>query len=244
MPRPSGRRLLVGEMADAGLGSHVTYLTAQGTRPKLRGSIRRKVTTGKVTARYVKSCMQRMSQHRWLASTLTFSSSLSAGSVQCLNDMNQGTANATRLANQTAFTELEYTLQPTTVTSQGFDTVRVVVFKDNQPEGALPTVAQLLCTATPYSCFNPDLVGNQARPRFTVLANHLEVVDNYTPFTSVTSTGGGIFAGKIKLNFTSTYEGNAGTSADLQTNGLYVMVITSGASTSVTGHYCLKYIEV
>lgn len=233
---------MIGEMSESG----PVYLTAKGTAPRLRGSVavRKTKYAGKVTGLHLEKAFERFMQHRWLAANLSLGPSLVAGLVTPLNDMAQGTANAQRLANQTRFESLEYALQPGASCNAGWDAIRMFIFQDTQPEGALPTITQLLCASNPYSCFNPDLVGNQARPRFRILANHLVTGNNTTPFTtSSTYFGFPIVTGHLRLGFTTTYEGDAGTVSDIQTNGLFLAVISSGTLSNVAGNYCLKYIQ-
>jgi len=128
--------------------------------------------------------------------------------------------------------------------ANGYEAGRLVLFRDSQPEGALPTTAELLCSATTGSCFNPDLVGNQDQPRFKVLANHYFAWQNKTPYTSAQSFVSPILTGRIRLDFTSTYTGNAGTYADLQTNGLYFLAITGGSTTTLTLETCVKFLRM
>jgi hypothetical protein len=141
--------------------------------------------------------------------------------------------------------ELEYAGYFETTVTQTFEEVRMVVFRDSQPEGALPTAAELLCAASARSCFNPDLVGNQDLPRFKILANHYLTYNNVTPYTTGSNFTSTPLAGRIKLDFTSTYVGNAGTYADIQTNGLYVLFYAGNSSTTYAlFDFCLKYLKM
>jgi hypothetical protein len=209
----------------------------------VRGA-RQRVKNVRVGTAKVRQLMMDCAERVWLHEALSLSS-LTSGLVTPLNDLAQGTANAQRLGNQTRFVELEYAGYFSTVTTSGAEVVRFVIFKDTQPEGALPTVAELLCTGSTTSCFNPDLVGNQSRPRFVVLANRLETYVNRTPFSAAGTTFlSKPFCGRITLDMTTTYEGNAGTYADIQTNGLYLLVYAGQSTTDFVGDVCLKYLRM
>jgi hypothetical protein len=182
-------------------------------------------------------------QRQWLHTTYT-GLPTSSGTVVPLNDLNQGTGVSQRQGNQVRFLELEYCAYVQSLCTSGADAIRFVILQDHQPEGAVPTVAALLCAATTNSCFNPDLVGNQDQPRFKVLSNHFFTYNNPGPFTSVQTYNSPPITGRVKLNFTSTYVGNAGTSADLQTNGLYFLAITNTSNGTLVGDFCLKFLRM
>jgi len=206
-----------------------------GSRQKVKGIVR--------SVPGIRKLMMECAERAWLHEAFSLGS-LTAGTVSCLNDLSQGTANANRLGNQTRWVELEYAGYFSTTSTTGFEEARLVIFKDTQPDGALPTAAELLCTTAPTSCFNPDLVGNQERPRFIVLANHLAVYQNKTPFTTGQNYSSEPICGRIRLDMTSTYEGNAGTFADLQTNGLYLLALSQQTTTTLVLDVCLKYLRM
>jgi hypothetical protein len=205
-----------------------------------RASTRQK-TSGKMS---VRKLMLECAQRQWLHQVLSASVPGTAGTVYPLNDLVQGTTVSTRLGDQVRFVEFEYCGFLACPVTNGYEAGRVVLFRDSQPSGVLPTVAELLCTASTGSCFNPDLVGNQNLPRFKILANHYFVWQNETPFTTTQSFVSPVITGRVRLDFTSTYIGNAGTYADLQTNGLYFLAITGGASTTLTMDSCLKFLRM
>jgi hypothetical protein len=187
--------------------------------------------------------MLECAQRQWLHEAFNLTPT-STGLVTPLNDLNQGTTVSTRVGNQVRFLELEYAGTFNTLASVGGDECRLVFFRDMQPEGALPTPSQLLCGLTPRSCFNPDLVGNQDQPRFKVLANHYITTNNPGPFTATQMYFSVPLTGRFRLDFTSTYVGNAGTYADIQTNGLYVLAIVDSASTTLNLDVCLKFAKM
>ncbi len=243
MPRGAGRKLLIGEMGEMG---PPVLLNARAVPPKLRGSVRsaRKRSGGRVSGSQVRSALYQIAQRAWLHASLTLGPSIAGGIVSPVNDMSQGAANAQRLTNQVRFVELEYCFVPQTPSAQAYDIVRLIILRDTQPDGNLPTAAEFLCATNTFSCFNPDLVGNQSQPRFIVLANHLVTYQNKTPFTTGQSFCGPAISGRLSLNFTTTYEGNAGTYADIQTNGLYIFAITQTTATFLNGDTCLKYLRM
>lgn len=235
------RSLLVGEISET---SPLTMARMTPTSPavRLRGSVKqtRSRRAGRVTGSQVRSCMYQIAQKRWIAASSAITPGLS-GTFQTLNDMTQGSANGNRLGNQVRFMELEYTLIPH-LNADSADAVRIVLFRDTQPEGSTPTVAELLCSSTVGSCFNPDFVGNQAQPRFAILSNHLVHMSQASGTNQ--DVVGPVVARKVRLGFTTTYTGNAGTVSDIQTNGLFFFLSSSGANATVNLSYCLKYIDL
>jgi len=193
----------------------------------------------------VRQLMLDCAQREWLHISSSITSGVSSGVVTPLNDLSQGTANSTRLGNQTRWVELEYCGYGYTPVTDASEALRFVIFKDTQPEGALPTVSELLCAANSSSCFNPDLVGNQERPRFVILSNVFRIWNNPGPFsTGAQNTLSEAISGRLRLDMTTTYEGNAGTYADIQTNGLYFLVIGNNSGTGVFMEFCLKYLRM
>jgi hypothetical protein len=191
----------------------------------------------------VRRLMLECAQRQWLHTALSVTPT-SSGQVTPLNDLNQGTTVSSRLGNQVRFLELEYAGCSNTLCTAGYDEIRLVIFVDRQPESLLPTPAELLCVVSPRSCFNPDLVGNQDQPRFKILANHYLTVNNPGPFTATQGYASQPVSGRIRLDFTSTYVGNAGTYADLQTNGLYCLTVAASSATGINLDFCLKFVRM
>lgn len=221
--------------------------TPREQKVMLRGSVksRARYASKKIPRKMIRSCMYAQAQLRWTAVTQSFGST--TGVFQLLNGLTQGTAVNNRVGNQVRFLELEYTgiASFNASPSIGTDQIRVVVLKDTQPNGAAPTTTELLCLTSQNSCFNPDFVGNQARPRFNILANHLLCLNNPGPInTSSDVVVSHIVAGKLKLDFTTTYTADAGTVADIQTNSLYCFCITGTSQSTLALTTCLKWIDV
>lgn len=221
-----------------------------GATYNLRGSAPKRYKrfgpSKKAMARYIKTCMYRSAQLKWFSISGTTPASTSGG-LTLLNAMQQGTSQGTRIGNQVRFLELEATFTAQLKANSGVeetDVVRVVVFKDRQPNGANPTVLELLCVASPLSCFNPDNIGNQAQSRFQVMWN-----TTFDLKLQGGDAGSGVLVDSItksrvlKLDFTSTYTGNAGTISDLEINSLYLFTIANTASSQVQYAMCLKWVD-
>jgi hypothetical protein len=188
--------------------------------------------------------MEACAERAWVHTQISASAPLAGGVVLPLNDMAQGTGNAQRINNQTRFVSIEYAGEFITPVTSGSECARFVLFKDTQPSGALPTATQLLCAAESFSCFNPDLVGNSERPRFVVLHNVLHTYQNTTPYTTTQSYRSPPITGRVPLDMTTVYEGNAGTYSDIQTNGLYLLLYTDTSGSAFNGSFCLKYLRM
>lgn len=121
-----------------------------------------------------------------------------------------------------ARTEISATPAATTVSSQQG---RIMLIYDDQPNGALPAITDILNTADPASQLNLN-----NRDRFRVLKDKCFAFD---PYLQSASASAQIFSVRIyrKLNIDCTFNGvNGGTIADIQTGALLLAYVGSNAA--------------
>lgn len=105
--------------------------------------------------------------------------------------------------------------------------LRMIIFVDNQPNGAVPVVADLLVSASPASHLNPN-----NRDRFKILCDKEFVLDPYINLNTANAAQYGacnqIKAVKKykKLNIETIFNaGTAGTIADINSGAIYMFWI-------------------
>lgn len=114
---------------------------------------------------------------------------------------------------------------------------RMVIFIDNQPNGAAPALTDLLVSATPSSQLNPN-----NRDRFRVLVDKEFFFDPSVYVTTATQAQAslvnqvkGIKIFKV-LNLETIFNsGSAGTIADINSGALYMLTMGSTADSSSAG---------
>lgn len=119
-------------------------------------------------------------------------------------------------------TEISLSLAAANATSQA---ARVLLVYDDQPNGALATVTDILNSADPASQLNLN-----NRDRFRILKEKFFVFD---PYLGAAFAGRQIYPIKIfkRLNLDVTFNGvNGGTIADIQTGALLMVYIGSNAA--------------
>lgn len=118
----------------------------------------------------------------------------------------------------------------------GASQARMIIFLDNQPNGAAPAVLDLLTVADPSAQLNPN-----NRDRFKVIKDKMFMFDTYVSYNSATNipffalnrTTHDIKCYK-KLNIETIFNStNGGTIGDITTGALYVFWIGSNAAASV-----------
>lgn len=166
------------------------------------------------------------------------SATSATGLITLLNGCVQGDTNLTRDGNEIVMTSIQWRVQyisDTDLLTSSF--VRHLIIVDRQPNGAAPTLAQVLdssvITNQLHSPYNEDF-----QKRFKILHDAVyelqpKVVAGFTVGTGVTTsvlTDRCYESGKRQLNRMVKYNGNAGTVADIQTNSLYSIIHGSGGA--------------
>lgn len=121
--------------------------------------------------------------------------------------------------------DLDFTIKAgtTVITNNLQQWVRVMLFWDNQPNGAVPGGNLPLLALTVNAMMDP-----QYSYRFTMIRNFRFLVGNSTIGIATAIADGGLNLGhfyKKGLNLVSNFSGNGGTIADITTGALYMYVI-------------------
>lgn len=159
-----------------------------------------------------------------------------AGATQCINALGQGDSASNRTGNSVVGKNLQVklTVQQTGATAN--QTVRVIIFLDKQPNGALPAVGGaggVLQTAGNYQAFLND----GARARYRILMDKT---------FSVQTSGPSIINYKkfIPLRDIQTrYGQNLGTVADIQTNALGILYIGDTSLSTLTYNIRYRFVD-
>lgn len=177
-------------------------------------------------------------EERYQDTSITAVSTVNTGTFQYFNLMAQGDGDASRegqCIGMKSF-QLTTTLFPNSSTSNGGNTVRMIVFIDKQANGAAATMADLLEVTT--ALVNQRSYRNQnKKSRFIIL--HDKVYSTYTQPNTGATPGAGVAHSPIKTikKYWSwkklkkvMYNGNAGTIADIVSGALGTLMIARADS--------------
>jgi len=179
-------------------------------------------------------------QNKYIVETnTTITSNLATGTpaIYNLNPLVQGTSNTTRVGSKARMVNIDLFVQigynnAVNTHNQNF---RILLVRDVACEGVLTTNGELFTSAggtdslQNVTTVNPD--------RFLVLYDHIFKRDDYGVLVDPVS-GAAVWNGvvlpahrvRIGLNFVTDYSrGNAGTVADIDTNGLTLVVLTDNS---------------
>lgn len=187
-----------------------------------------------------------------------------AGEVQILNNLSTGVTSSTRLGDEVMATSIQFRgwMVNAADNVNGPNFVRVILFWDRQPNGGAPTIQADSSSGVPAvletqvitaanSTVAPYMYSTQERfrilydKRFTLNSNFAQTTDGAAPDALTEVYPVGIqFKKKIKLNRKVKYlDTNTGTIVDIQTNSLYMALISSESANppTVTIGYRLYY---
>lgn len=157
---------------------------------------------------------------------------VNTGTVTLLNGMLQGTSASTREGNSVKDYSLEINCFPTfnASSTSPYQYVRVMVVRDNQVNGVLPTATQILANVSYTSCKNAAY-----SKRFKVLADRticLNSQGNPNDFEKF----------YFKMGTHTNYGlGNAGNVQDIASGGLYLFYISDAATNAPNMAYYSRY---
>ena len=131
---------------------------------------------------------------------------LAGWSINCLNDVAQGTTAITRIGRKILMKSV--LVQGLLATNTG-NSARVLIVYDRQPNGALPAATDVLTSNTIMAAQNLD-----NRDRFLILADIMPY-DQVENISNPSANSGFGYKRYIKCNLETIYSGNAGTIADI-----------------------------
>lgn len=187
------------------------------------------------------------SEKKFVDLTAQTPGAISAGAFTLLNPLSQGTANGTRVGDQVRFTDLDVRLTLyNTPTNTAW--VRIMIIKDMQPNGAAPTLANLLSdTGGGVVSFRNLDYGKRFRVYadrvYSLMANDLE-----TPAQPMFVKFHVDLKGTKKKNLPNITEyglGNAGTIADISKGAYYLVSLSNLTSSGPTVSFNsrMKYVD-
>ena len=161
--------------------------------------------------------------------------STSAGwSINCLNDVAQGTTAITRIGRKIL---MKSVLVQGLATNTG-NSARVLIVYDRQPNGALPAATDVLTSNTIMAAQNLD-----NRDRFLILADIMPY-DQVENISNPSANSGFGYKRYIKCNLETIYSGNAGTIADIMSGSLIMMTnCNAGTLTGETGIQRVRFVD-
>lgn len=147
--------------------------------------------------------------------------------------MVQGTSDVNRIGSQVKFTALTYNYRFDINASASLSFIRVVVGIDYQPNGAHPTVTDVLETGT-----IPALRQKDTGKRFHILSDKVHTM-------SINGNRGVYKTNYINLDLKTEFDGNAGSIADVSTNNLFFIVFSNEPTNSPNAvmNWRLRYID-
>lgn len=169
--------------------------------------------------------------------------------VRCLNTVTIGDTELLRQGDKCKFQNLDLSLKLKRVdgAARGPEYVRVLIVKEKTTLGSDLSLSQYFNSATP-SVIDRRNIDTRDSARFTTYYDKLHILGG-----NVQSTGSTLHINNTvpsqkvinifkKLNFTTDYSrGTAGTVADIDTNGLFLIMITdSVVASDITADLCYK----
>lgn len=174
--------------------------------------------------KYVKNCMQRQSEKKYVNNAAIAQTCAPAGTIWAAGPslVSQGTTDATRIGNiiqvRSFYSFFSF------VGSDGYGPIRVLVYRDKQCNGAVASITDILQQATAYGVYNNDNVVGYGGARFNILYD--KTIDLISSETAVAgfrvSKTFIVKPSDVACNI--NYDGNAGTIADLTGNDIRVIV--------------------
>jgi len=182
--------------------------------------------------------------------------SITAPFVQLLNGVAQGTSENTRIGRLTKNHWLDIDFSVNVGAAAVTDVVRFYIVVETTALGSALAPAQFFVDATNFSPYSQRDRTNRNASRYCVLYDSKPFVlgglSVASGQTAPVVTGAGqpaerTFSMHLPLNFSTDYSrGNAGTVADIDTNSLYLLVVTdtsTGSQVGIGGGFTLCFAD-
>jgi hypothetical protein len=152
----------------------------------------------------------------------------STGAVVLLNGMSQGTTASTRVGRQVVIRDVEYSLAFYATPTTGIDQIdRFLLVFDRQSNGSAPTITDILESNSPFALLNKD-----TSSRFVV------IVDNVKSVNASAEPESNVLTGHVTRRVNKLVQfnaGNAGTIADINTGGMFLVSLGNLAAGATAG---------
>lgn len=156
--------------------------------------------------------------------TVTNAPTWANGNIFSISGVLQGTGESNRVGNQVEFKNfsIHATLQQSA--SGTYQATRFIVFKHKSPQGGQPTVSEVLdaTSGAPYlnSHYNLDNVPQAIQ----ILSDKIYHTNNDMPYKRLNLN--------IQKDVKTRYISNGGTYADVNTEGVYILILFNGSGYS------------
>lgn len=196
------------------------------------------VPVAKPVKKYVKGCMSRMIEKKYLNQAISVTNIAAAGTIQqaAIFNITQGVTDATRTGNTIKIKEVWFHL---TFTDTVMNVIRAVLFWDRQPNGAAAAISDVFNTSDINASFNPNTVIGHGGRRFKIVSDNQFILN---PVIAATNT-------PVKYNRTYRFKdgvpvvfgASTGAITDVSTNNLTWIFFASAGTCDVTGNLQVKY---
>lgn len=165
------------------------------------------------------------------------------GFLGLLNGISQGTDYTERIGRQVNLESIHLRvfglINP--IANPTGDYLRTMIIVDSQPNGAAPTVADILEGSNITSQLNLN-----NRDRFTTLYNNIQPIEAFT-FTAGALTGGSpcptLEQVYQDIDIDTTFSSNGSTIASINTNSVYILLITLNSSLNVSYNSRIRFTD-
>lgn len=220
--------------------------SASGSTPYLRGSVvGRRVgysTSSRVRARNlreVKRCMRRLAELKHSTTQTTQAPTTTAWNAISLSVLSQGTSASTRIGQQIGVASIQFKGTISAAPATQGDKVRVVVTVDSESAGANPGSSVVFETNDVNSNYNLDCVGPGKRLRVLMDKTYIVV-----PTAASVTDGFRDVQGRIKVDFNTFYQSNAGTISDVLKNNITVWIASEKGVANQVINWQMCYTDV
>lgn len=197
------------------------------------GMKRRFHRKGSRVGRKIRKTLDKKSEFK-VADTLFNAEMSTTGVVTLVNGLTKGTDESNRIGRKVQIRSIQVDGNAA-IKSAGLTQIdRVMLVKDRQPNGALPTVGDIVTGGGALSVRNLD-----NRKRFKILWDHQFELAKYGTGQGETNRVKKYFKKKFETVFNS---GDTGTIGDINTNALYFVVVGTGApgTTAASSYYNVR----
>lgn len=194
--------------------------------------------------RYVKGCMKRMIEKKYLTYSLLGATSAVAGQILPTGIFNitQGAGDSQREGNTIHINKLDYKFQ---FNATGPGAMRLILCWDRQANGANPTATDIVTTASFLSTFNTNNVVGYGGSRFTIVKDLYFVIDPAevaaATFSRQASSKATLYGKNIKRPV--HFQASAGAVADIASNNLFWLVLGSTTTVGYSYYNCVEFLD-
>lgn len=200
---------------------------------------RQTIPVAPTVKKYVKRCMNRLVEKKYVDGTVTFTNATAAGTVAAnfLCGIQLGTADTSRVGNNIRVTRIWVRGEWSMDGSFARGDCRIVAGWDRQPNGAAPTNTTIVAQSVPYGPFNHDYVVGHGGSRFEIVSDQRKVWNLQIAASGMYFPYRMLWRGSKLVR----YSGNAGTVADMVSNNFFIVMQDPNAVNDFAGYITIEY---